>query len=43
MKAWAADHNFKLRGDLSERSVIDCWSMKNTDWWLMELYLPIIE
>ncbi|MBQ4092813.1 MAG: MerR family transcriptional regulator [Firmicutes bacterium] len=43
MKTWAKDHNFKLRGDLLERSVIDCWSIKNTDWWLMEIYLPIEE
>lgn len=41
MKAWAKEHQFDLRGDLIERSVIDCWSIKNTDWWLMELFLPI--
>lgn len=43
MKAWAKEHNFNLRGDLLERSVIDCWSVKNRDWWLMEIYLPIME
>lgn len=41
MKIWAKEHHFDLRGDLMERSVIDCWSIKNTDWWLMELFLPI--
>lgn len=41
MKKWAKEHHFALRGDLIERSVIDCWSIKNTDWWLMELFLPI--
>lgn len=43
MKDWAAEHNFSLRGDLMERSVIDCWSVKNPDQWLMEIYLPIKE
>lgn len=43
MKQWAEEHHFKLRGDLMERSVIDCWSIKNKDWWLMEIYLPIEE
>lgn len=43
MKDWAEEHHFKLRGDLIERSVIDCWSIKNTDWWLMELFLPVAE
>lgn len=41
MRSWAKEHNFDLRGDLLERSVIDCWSVKNSDWWLMEIYLPI--
>lgn len=43
MKQWAKNHRFALRGDLLERSVIDCWSVKNEDWWLMELYLPVEE
>ena len=43
MKDWAEDHCFTLRGDLIERSVIDCWSIKNRDCWLMELFLPVIE
>jgi DNA-binding transcriptional MerR regulator/effector-binding domain-containing protein len=43
MKSWAKKHQFTLRGDLIERSVIDCWSIKNTDWWLMEIFLPIVE
>jgi DNA-binding transcriptional MerR regulator/effector-binding domain-containing protein len=43
MKDWAAAHNFCLRGDLIERSVIDCWSVLDEDQWLMEVYLPIEE
>lgn len=43
MKRWAEDHRFTLRGDLLERSVIDCWSVKNPEWWLMEIYLPLEE
>lgn len=42
MKQWAAEHRFQLRGDLLERSVIDCWSTKDPNWWLMEIFLPII-
>ena len=41
MKRWAEEHRFPLRGDLLERSVIDCWSVKNPEWWLMEIYLPL--
>ena len=41
MKRWAEEHRFPLRGDLMERSVIDCWSVKNPEWWLMEIYLPL--
>ena len=43
MKKWAKAHDFTLRGDLMERSVIDCWSVKNPEWWLMEIYLPVIK
>lgn len=43
MRSWAKKHHFILDGDLIERSVIDCWSIKNTDWWLMEIFLPIVE
>lgn len=41
MKKWAEKHHFTLRGDLLERSVIDCWSVRNPEWWLMEIYLPV--
>ena len=43
MKAWAEQHNFQLRGDLYERSVIDLWTIRNRDQWLMEIYLPVAD
>ena len=43
MRLWAEDHSFRLREDIIERSVIDCWSILNEDQWLMEVYLPIKE
>lgn len=43
MKLWAEEHHFRLRGDIIERSVIDCWSVLDEDQWLMEVYLPIKE
>lgn len=43
MKEWVAEHNFELRGDILERSVIDLWTIKDRDQWVMEIYLPVTE
>ncbi|MEG1497620.1 MAG: MerR family transcriptional regulator [Clostridiales bacterium] len=42
MKSWAQEHGFQLRGDSLERYVIDYWSIKNSDWFLTQIFLPII-
>jgi DNA-binding transcriptional MerR regulator/effector-binding domain-containing protein len=43
MRGWAEEHRFRLRGDLLERSVVDCWSTSEEDQWLMSLYMPVTE
>lgn len=42
MKKWAAKHGFTLRGDLMERAVIDIWTIRDRDQWVMEVYLPVV-
>ena len=43
LRVYAGEHGITLRGDSYERAIVDVWSTKREDEYLLEIILPTTE